>query len=277
MTDMARAAGRYPPLSPETEAELMRRWAEHGDMAARDAVLHAHMRMSVGAAGRYARSGREPADLVQEANLAMITAAAKFDPARKLRFNTYARWWVRAGVQESVIADEAVPSASGKGRRTLFFHHGRTRLAVEREMGPGAPRRDVDAEVARRLGVTAEEAHAASLGPGRVSSLDAPAGEGSDATRGDLVAADAPDPHEALEREQGARVTRAAIARALGTLMPREREIIEARRYCEDGEERTLEELSVRLGISRERVRQVERRALDKMRAAMGDAHPDVQ
>lgn len=275
MHDMARAAGAVPTLSPEAEADLMRRWADHGDERARDAVVLAHMRMSVGCAARYAKaSGREAADLVQEGHLAMITAAAKFEPGRNLRFSTYARWWVRAGVQDVVIRDEAAPSASGKARRTLFFNHARTRLAVERELGPGALRRDVDAEVARRLGVTPEEAHAASLGPGRVSSLDTPAGEDADVTRGDLVPSGEPGPYECLEREQDAGAVRVALASAMATLLPREKEIILARKFCEDGDEETLETLALRYGISRERVRQVEGRALEKLRRALGGRRP---
>ncbi len=257
-------------MSAEREAELMRRWRDGGDLSARDQVLNAHIRMSVRAGARAGRYASTPEDIAQEANLGLLTAAANFDPERGFRFSTYAKWWVDAGVQQHVIEESApVRTGSVKARRVLHFHHSRTRAAVERDLGHGASRHEVDAEIARRLGLTVAEVERASGGAARFQSLDAPIGEEDGATRADMIPDEGPGPADIVEAGMVEEARRRWIARAMDALLPRERAIVEARKYCDDAEEQTLETLADRFGISRERVRQIEATALGKLRKAL--------
>lgn len=259
-----RAARETPLLSGEEEAELVHRWREDGDHAARDRLIQAHLRLVIKTAGQFKGYGLPTADLVAEGNLGLVRALEGFEPERNLRFSTYAQWWVRAAMFEYVLRfSTPVNFGLSAERKKLFF---KLRGLKSRLTGPegGSLSQAETRQVAEELGVrdtrVAEMERLLTQSP---RSLDAPVGE-SGTPYGELLMDDRPDAEEILGERQELMYRRELLKTAWGELSERERDIV-AQRTLRDNPLR-LEDLAQRYNISRERVRQIEAAALAKLK-----------
>ncbi|HLF99604.1 MAG TPA: sigma-70 family RNA polymerase sigma factor [Acidimicrobiia bacterium] len=241
----------YPLLDAATEVALAKRRAE-GDEEARERLITSNLRLVVWVAKRYERPGVPLADLVQEGYFGLVEAVERFDWTRGHRFSTYATWWIRQRVQRAVDNQARVirfPSHVAERMRRLDRVRGELRADLGRE--------PTDEEVREAAGATVEEVRRIQNAPRTVVSLDAPIGDdGSDL--GEMVAAAGVGVADGVEGDMGAETIREIVA----ALPDRQREVL-VMRYGLDGEvPLTLEEIGARLGVSRERVRQIEQRAL---------------
>ncbi|MBI4185267.1 MAG: RNA polymerase sigma factor RpoH [Proteobacteria bacterium] len=259
-----RAIRKLPLLSAEEELELARRWRETGERAAADRLATSHLRLVGRIAMGYRGYGLPLADLMSEGNLGLLRAIERFDPDRGFRLATYAMWWIRAAIQEYILHSwSLVKMGTTAAQKKLFFNLRRLRRQLqaidEGELSPENVSR-----IARELGVS--EAEVVDMDrrlAGPDQSLNVPvAAEGGLEWQEWLVDA-GPDQEATLaDREEVAR-RRALLTRALAALSERERHILEERRL--KARPKTLDELSRHYGVSRERVRQIEARALDKL------------
>ncbi|RMH53367.1 MAG: RNA polymerase factor sigma-32 [Alphaproteobacteria bacterium] len=266
---ISRRAAAEEYLDADTEQALARSWRDRGDERAMHRLVRAHMRLAIAMAARYRRHGADMADLMQEAALGLTRAAARFDPDRGVRFSTYAAWWIRAAIQEHVMRDwSLVRTGTTAAQKTLFFNLRRLRNRMEQQRGgvaDGADARARSAAIAAELGLPLEvvEAMEARLSGGDLS-LDVPqAGEGG-RDWVETLADDGPATDELAARRADNHRLRRWLAAALAELSPRERLIIASRRLSDAP--RTLESLGEELGLSKERVRQIEAQALDRLR-----------
>jgi RNA polymerase primary sigma factor len=248
-------ARRYPLLTPAQEIELSKR-IEEGDRAARERMIASNLRLVVSIAKRHPNQGLALLDLIQEGILGLMRAVEKFDWRRGYRFSTYATWWIHQAVSRA-LANQA---------RTIRLpvhmveHEGRIARA-DRKLRPKLGRDPTDEELAEESRLTPERVRELREVTRAVASLDRPVGEEGDTTLGDLIAAEGEDPWEELDvslRED-------ALHRALETLPDREREVISMRYGLDGSETHTLQEIGGKLGVSRERARQIERQALERL------------
>jgi len=259
---LAAIAGRSPVLPRDRELELTRRFRDSRDRGAGDALVRAHFRMVIALAIKHRHYGVALADLVGEGNLGLVIALEKFDPERGVRFATYAKHWVRARILACIMSTLAVlDGAAGLVKRRLFFRLRREQARVAALMGEGAP---ADAVLADRLSVSVEEARRLSnCVQGRRLSLEAP-GQGIRGRVVDqLISQD--DPEQQYIRGYRSEVAASAIAVAVKCLDERERFIAERRILAPPSAELSLSEIGKAWGISRERVRQLEVRAKQKL------------
>lgn len=261
-------------LTPERELALATRWREARDEAALHALVLAYGRLVLGHAARFRRYGLPVEDLVQEGQVALLQAAERFDPSRGVRFVTYAQWWIRAAMQEFILRNwSIVRTGSTTTQKSLFFKLRSLRARILRDDGDG----DTSAQLARlatALGVDAAEVEAMNIVlAGRDRSLNEPGGGDGERERQETLADVRPTPEDIVTHiEIQNRVAR-TIEDALAALNERERHIIVAR--CLDESGTTLDALGRTLGISKERVRQLEKRALDKIRTRLDAENGD--
>ena len=268
---------RAPYLARDEEMTLALRWKENHDQAALHRIAMAHMRLVIAMAGKFRYFGLSMSDLIQEGHIGLLEAAARFEPERNVRFSTYATWWIRASMQDYILRNwSIVRGGTSSAQKALFFNLRRLRARLAQN---GAPisNHDVYSEISSALGVS--EADVAMM-DSRLSapdtSLNAPVvddGSGS-SDKMDFLRSNEPLQDEvvgeAIDEERRSGWLRAA----LHVLNERELKIIRERRLTDDGA--TLESLGTRLGISKERVRQIENRALEKLRAALVRENPDL-
>jgi len=267
----ARQTMRIPMLGAEDEIDLARRWRVDGDEAALHALTSAYLRLVVAMASKFRNYGLPTSELVQEGNVGLMQAAARFDPERGVRFSTYAAWWIRAAIQDYILRNwSIVRTGTTSAQKSLFFNLRRLRAKIN-DTGDHLTR-ETRTFVARKLHVSEDdvEAMAARMsGPDR--SLNAPLGDSDGGSGGewqDVLADYAITPDvEIMQRHDGAARARWVEA-ALERLSDRERLIIRERRLEEDSVV-TLESLGARLGVSKERVRQIEQGAMEKLRRAL--------
>lgn len=243
------------PLSPQEERELSRRW-KAGDQQAGDRLVAASLPFVITIATEYRRWGIPLEDLIQQGNIGLLKGALRFEPDRACRLITYAVYWIRAEIREYVVRGYRVVRIGGsKAERRALRAYRKTR-----ENDP--------AKLAELSGMTAERAERLlPLLERRDVSLDAADPDESPAI--DRLRDNNPSPEELVTTEHDQGVTRNRVKDALQTLSDRERWIVEMRLLSED--ESTLESLGIRLGISKERVRQIEARALQKLRGVLTD------
>jgi RNA polymerase sigma-32 factor len=262
------AVNSLPLLSAEREQELARRFRGNGDLeAARELVL-AHLRVVVAISRGYLGYGLPQADLIQEGNIGLMKAVKRFDPERGVRLVSFAVHWIRAEIHEFILRNwRMVKIATTKAQRKLFFNLRSLKSSLA-TLGP----EEVKA-VARQLGVKPEEVvEMETRLAGRDVALE-PAGddeEESFAPISYLVAEDA-EPGRILEHEQTARLRGEGLQRALASLDPRSRRIVEAR-WLTEKDAATLHDLAAEFGVSAERIRQIEVKALAKMKNVIGPA-----
>jgi len=253
------------PLTREQEQVLVRRHRE-GDDAAKEQLIAAHLRYVVAIAVRYRRYGVPLEELVSEGNFGLVHALGKFDENRGTRFVTYAAYWIRAYILNHVIRSwSMVGSGSGALRSKMFFKLRRERVRIANQVGEGP---EADALLAESLGLP-EATVMAMLRrlEARDVSLDAKPFDGSSTTLGDLLVAGGSDQETTFSsNELGGRV-RDAVHSAVADLDERERYIAEKRLMADSEDELSLAEIGRRLGVSRERARQLEARAKKKLKA----------
>ena len=269
---LAKAAKAEPLLYREEEFELARRWSELGDKRALHRLVQAHMRLAISIARRFRHYGLPMADLVQEGHVGLMEAAARFEAARDVRFSTYATWWIRAAIQDFVLRNwSIVRGGTSSGQKALFFNLRRVRARLEKAEGlQNATRNEMHRAVALALGVPViEVARMDARFTAPDLSLNAPltASDEEGTARLDQLAAEQPLPDEQVEQSIDGERQRRWLSAALRSLSEREMRIIRARRLAEESE--TLETLGARLGISKERVRQIENRAMEKLRLTL--------
>jgi RNA polymerase sigma-32 factor len=237
-------------LDREEERNLARRWRE-GDRSAGNRIIQACLPFVVSIAIEYRRWGVPMEDIVQQGNLGLLRAAAKYDPERQVRLATYAAYWIRAEIREYLVrAYRVVRMGTTKAERRALRAYRMTRESDPQKL-------------AEMSGLPVERA--AQLLPllaARETSLDAPSPEG--VTPLDRYAANAPSPEEEVSSNENGRIAEAAVSEALGHLSERERTIVRERLMTD--EPVTLSALGARLGVSKERVRQIEERAIGKLR-----------
>lgn len=264
-----RTAMRAPLLEAEHERDLARRWREKHDERALHDLTTAYLRLVVAMAARFRHYGLPMSDLVQEGNVGLMQAAARFEPEREVRFSTYASWWIRSAIQDFVLRNwSIVRTGTTAAQKSLFFNLRRLRARIA-DIGDASISRESRAYIARALGVSEHEVEAmASRLSAPDRSLNAPLTEESQGGEWqDLLADESAGPDDTvMEAHDGAARTR-LVRDALGDLSERERIII-CERKLED-EAVTLEALGQRLGISKERVRQIEGNALVKLKRAL--------
>lgn len=263
-------------LDAETETALARAWRDHQDEQAMHRLVTAYMRLAVSMAAKYRRYGASMNDLIQEAGVGLMKAAAKFDPDRGVRFSTYAVWWIKASIQDFVMRNwSLVRTGSTSSQKSLFFNMRRVRARIEREMGAdgfehASP--EVRAEIAAELGAPLRDVE---MMEGRLSGPDFSlnAQQAGDEGREwiETLEDDAESPDLEIARHSDAAKARGWLCEAMGALSERERLIITERKLSDAP--KTLEALGAQLGLSKERVRQLEAQALRKMRATLEGRH----
>jgi RNA polymerase sigma-32 factor len=272
---LIRAAMKAPYLEREEEHELALRWKSRHDQAALHRMTMAHMRLVIAMAAKFRGFGLPMSDLVQEGHVGLLEAAARFEPEREVRFSTYATWWIRASMQDYILRNwSIVRGGTSSAQKALFFNLRRLRARLSRGAGEQSSI-ELYRRISDTLGVSeADVALMDSRLSGPDTSLNAPiSDENGSSDRMDFLVSDAPLPDEVAGEAIDFERRLEWLADALGALNERELRIIRERRLAEDGA--TLESLGSRLGISKERVRQIENRALEKLRAALTEANPD--
>jgi len=257
-----------PMLERERELDLARRWRDHHDKVALHELCTAYMRLVVAVAARFRNYGLPMSDLVQEGNVGLMLAAARFEPERELRFSTYATWWIRSCVQDYILRNwSIVRTGTTTAQKSLFFNLRRLR-ALLRDPGDGGLSPEGRTYVAKQLRVDEKDVdRMASRLAAADRSLNAPIGEDGDAEWQDLLQDESALPEDEIMIARDRATRHAWLAEALADLSEREMMIIRERRLVEDGV--TLESLGVKLGVSKERVRQIEHQALRKLKSAL--------
>jgi RNA polymerase sigma-32 factor len=272
---MAEAA-RYPLLTQEEENALVSRWRESGDRAALDKLLGSHLRLVIKLARGLRGYGVPIEDLIAEGNVGLMQAAQRYDPERQVRFATYAAWWIRASMHELVLKSGSIVRTVRTGDQKKLFFNLRRMKAQRAQLGEtGELSAEAVGEIAKQLGVSEADVREMDqrLGIGDVS-LDAPLTSEGEDSRIDFLSDDqAPTPEATIAEEDERDKRRLLLDSAMSGLNERERHILKERRLSE--EPRTLEELSQVYGVSRERIRQIEARALEKLAAATRRAAAD--
>jgi RNA polymerase sigma-32 factor len=263
---MVRAAMKAPYLEREEEHRLAVRWKDDCDQEALHQLTAAHMRLVIAIAARFRRFGLSMSDLIQEGHVGLLEAAARFEPEREVRFSTYATWWIRASIQDYILRNwSIVRGGTSSAQKALFFNLRRLRSRLSRSERVSQP--ELYESIARAIGVSRDDV---ALMDSRLSgpdvSLNAPVtdNEDSGADRQDFIVCTAPLPDETVGNDIDRERRVIWLNRALGALNERELKIVAERRLSEDGA--TLESLGHKLGISKERVRQIESRALEKLK-----------
>jgi RNA polymerase sigma-32 factor len=259
---------RFPILQAEEEHALAVRWRDHADQAAAHQLLTSHLRLVAKIAAGYRRCGMPAADVISEGNIGLMEALKRFDPDKGVRFSTYAMWWIKAYIQSYVLRSwSLVRMGTNADQKKLFFNlsKAKRRLAA---LGEGDLRSDQVAAIAEELGVASKEVVEMNRRLNGDLSLNVAVNEegGSDEWQDRLVDETSDHAsHVADNQESDSR--REALRQALTALDSRERQIFEARRLADPPHK--LEELATRFSVSRERVRQIEKRAFQKVRNVM--------
>ncbi len=264
------AAHKYPRLDREAELALARRWIESRDPAAAEELVRAHLRYVVAIALKYRRYGVPIAELVAEGNIGLVHALKKFEPERGNRFVTYAAYWIRAYVLNYVIRSwSLVGVGSGALRSKLFFKLRRERVRVMNLLG--------DKEKANEALAAQFKVPKAQLVSMlrrleyRDVSLDTQVFDDSATTLVDTLVSPDPGQEHGVLTDQRQKIVKRTVRSALKVLDPRERFIVENRLLADKGDELSLAELGRRLGVSRERARQLEERAKRKLRSRISE------
>jgi RNA polymerase sigma-32 factor len=262
---------KYPMLDVERERALATAWRNKGDRAALGQLIGSHLRLVLKIARGYRGYGLPLADLVAEGNLGLMQAAEKFDAERGFRFATYAMWWIKAAIQEYVLRSwSLVKMGTTAAQKKLFFNLRRLKARLDQlESGDLSP--ETVKIIADELQVPAQEVIEMNRRLATADgSLNAPVGEDGDADRLSLIADERPTQETRIADLDELIKRRKLMGKALERLDARERRIIVERRLKE--EPQTLEELSREFNVSRERVRQLEVRAFEKLRRAVLEA-----
>jgi RNA polymerase sigma-32 factor len=259
---------KFPLLDPQEEYMLAKRWREHQDTEAAHKLVTSHLRLVAKIAMGYRGYGLPISEVIAEGNIGLMQAVKRFEPERGFRLATYAMWWIRASIQEYILRSwSLVKMGTTAAQKKLFFNLRRVKGQIE-ALDEGDLKPDQVKTIAHRLGVPEDEVvnmNRRLASPD--SSLNAPVGGESESEWQDWLADDTLDQETRLAESEELEERRTLLSTALEELTPRERDILEARRLRDDPV--TLEDLSVKYDISRERVRQIEVRAFEKLQEKM--------
>ncbi|HET7334977.1 MAG TPA: RNA polymerase sigma factor RpoH [Rhizomicrobium sp.] len=262
---------KFPLLEPEEEYMLAKRWKEHEDSEAARQLVTSHLRLVAKIAMGYRGYGLPVSEIVSEGNVGLMQAVKRFEPDKGFRLATYAMWWIRAAIQEYILRSwSLVKMGTTAAQKKLFFNLRKAKNKID-AIEDGDMHPEHVTEIATKLGVSETEVvnmNRRLSGPD--SSLNAPMRADSESEWQDWLADDGLDQETMLANSEELDERRELLAEALGELTARERSIIEARRLSENP--LTLEELSQKYDVSRERVRQIEVRAFEKLQKAMKNA-----
>jgi RNA polymerase sigma-32 factor len=262
---------QFPMLEPQQEYMLAKSWREHGDRDAAHELVTSHLRLVARIAMGYRGYGLPIGEVISEGNVGLMQAVKRFDPDKGFRLATYAMWWIRAAIQEYILRSwSLVKMGTTAAQKKLFFNlrkiKGQLKALDEGDLRPDQVKR-----IATQLGVTEEDVVSMNRRLAGDSSLNAPVR--NDAESGewqDWLVDDTMDQETALAESEERENRREMLNDALKGLNARERRVFEARRLAEDP--LTLEELSAEFGVSRERIRQIEVRAFEKVQKAVTKA-----
>ena len=260
---------KFPMLEPQQEYMLAKRYQEHGDRTAAHELVTSHLRLVAKIAMGYRGYGLPIGEVVSEGNVGLMQAVKKFDPERGFRLATYAMWWIKASIQEYILRSwSLVKMGTTANQKRLFFNLRRMKSKIQ-AIDDGDLKPDQVKEIATKLKVSEDEVVSMNRRLTGDASLNAPikAGEGESGQWQDWLVDDHDSQEQTLIEQDELDTRRAMLARAMDVLNERERRIFEARRLAEDPV--TLEELSSEFDISRERVRQIEVRAFEKVQEAV--------
>ncbi len=259
---------KFPLLDPQEEYMLAKRWREHEDTEAAHKLVTSHLRLVAKIAMGYRGYGLPINEVIAEGNIGLMQAVKRFEPERGFRLATYAMWWIRASIQEYILRSwSLVKLGTTAAQKKLFFNLRRVKGQIE-ALEEGDMRPDQVSDIAKRLGVPEQEVvnmNRRLASPD--SSLNTPLGTESESEWQDWLADESLDQETQLAETEELEERRTLLSTALEELTPRERDILEARRLRD--EPMTLEDLSVKYDISRERVRQIEVRAFEKLQEKM--------
>jgi RNA polymerase sigma-32 factor len=277
---MSRQAMKAELLDAETELRLAYAWRDQRDEAALHRLITAYMRLAISMASKFRRYGAPMNDLIQEASLGLMKAADKFDPDRGVRFSTYAVWWIKASIQDYVMRNwSMVRTGSTSSQKSLFFNLRRVQAKLEREAASAGEVLDghqLRQRIASEVGVPLADVE---MMEGRLSgsdfSLNATQSAEDDGREWiDLLEDDTAQAADVVEADHDAARLRGWLTTAMQALNPRERYIVAERKLKEEA--RTLESLGEELGLSKERVRQLEAAAFGKMRRSLESQSSEV-
>jgi RNA polymerase sigma-32 factor len=260
---------KFPLLTPEQEYMLAKRYQEHQDSEAAAQLVTSHLRLVAKIAMGYRGYGLPVSELISEGNIGLMQGVKKFEPDRGFRLATYAMWWIRASIQEFILRSwSLVKIGTTAAQKKLFFNLRRMKNNIEAfEDGDLHP--DVVKKIATDLGVSEDDVVSMNrrMAMGGDTSLNVPMREDGEGQWQDWLADDGPLQDERVAAAEERDVRHALLEEAMGSLNDREKHILAERRLAE--EPKTLEELSQVYGVSRERVRQIEVRAFEKLQKAM--------
>jgi RNA polymerase sigma-32 factor len=261
---------KFPLLEPEEEYMLAKRWVDHQDPTSAHRLVTSHLRLAAKIAMGYRGYGLPQAEVISEANVGLMQAVKRFDPEKGFRLATYAMWWIRASIQEYILRSwSLVKLGTTSAQKKLFFNLRKAKAKVG-ALEEGDLRPENVKQIAKDLSVTEEEVIAMNRRlAGSDASLNATVGSDGDSTTQwqDWLEDEDSDQAEAYEEKDELDTRRALLAQALSVLNDREKDVLMQRRLAE--EPVTLEELSESYGVSRERIRQIEVRAFEKLQAKM--------
>ena len=259
---------RFPMLEPQEEYMLAKSWREHGDRVAAHKLVTSHLRLVAKIAMGYRGYGLPISEVISEGNVGLMQAVKRFEPEKGFRLATYAMWWIKAAIQEYILRSwSLVKMGTTANQKKLFFNLRKAKSRIS-ALEEGDLRPDQVQIIAKRLGVTEQDVIDMNRRLGGDASLNAPIREEGDSGEWQDWLVDDRDSQEAiLAQSEELENRRSALSDALGVLNERERRIFEARRLVEDPV--TLEDLASEFGVSRERVRQIEVRAFEKVQKAV--------
>jgi RNA polymerase sigma-32 factor len=259
---------RFPMLEPHQEYMLAKAWREHGDRDAAHKLVTSHLRLVAKIAMGYRGYGLPISEVISEGNVGLMQAVKRFEPEKGFRLATYAMWWIKAAIQEYILRSwSLVKMGTTANQKKLFFNLRKAKSKIS-ALDEGDLRPDQVQIIAKRLGVTEQDVIDMNRRLGGDASLNSPIREEGDSGEWqDWLVDDSPSQERIMAESQELANRRKALGDALGVLNDRERRIFEARRLADDPI--TLEELAAEFGVSRERVRQIEVRAFEKVQKAV--------
>ncbi|MCW2284725.1 RNA polymerase sigma-32 factor [Rhodoblastus acidophilus] len=266
---------RFPMLEPQEEYILAKRWREHSDGDAAHRLVTSHLRLVAKIAMGYRGYGLPIGEVISEGNIGLMQAVKRFEPEKGFRLATYAMWWIRASIQEYILRSwSLVKMGTTANQKKLFFNLRKAKSQISALDEGDLKPHQVDT-IATKLGVTRQEVVEMNRRLGGDASLNSPLREDGDGEWQDWLVDDSASQENILAESEESDNRRTALAQALNVLNERERRIFEARRLSD--EPMTLEDLSAEFGISRERVRQIEVRAFEKVQQAVRESVARVE
>jgi RNA polymerase sigma-32 factor len=259
---------KFPMLEPDEEYMLAKRWQQHADADAAEKLVTSHLRLVARIAMGYRGYGLPIGEVISEGNVGLMQAVKRFEPDKGFRLATYAMWWIRASIQEYILRSwSLVKMGTTAAQKKLFFNLRRAKSQLQ-ALEDGDLKPEHVKKIATKLGVSEEDVISMNRRLGGDSSLNAPIrAEAESGEWQDWLADDTPTQEERLVEDDELQRRKSYLASAMSVLNDRERRVFEARRLAENPI--TLEELSEEFGVSRERIRQIEVRAFEKVQKAV--------